>query len=317
MTQERMWDEETDKETTDHWVANTAAYANLFKEVAPWVQSTGFRTNALRYSTISQFNDGRIAEDFLINSRLVRCDRESDASIASYFSDAAIAMLSKLGQEEDSGLPVLSLPESIGLHLELGEAIARRRSIRSYTGDKLGLDYVATILRSAAGITGVAEVDLALGGESLLRFRATPSAGGLYPIDLYVVALKVADLDRGIYRYNPNKDELVQVRASSAVEHLIESLAAPDEVISIRQANAVFLLVGQPWRSMRKYGARGMRFLFLEAGAIAENINLATMALGFGSLDCASFYDDEVHEAMNLDGLYQTLVHTVIVGHPG
>jgi SagB-type dehydrogenase family enzyme len=312
-----MWDGETGKGPIDPRLVNAAAYTNLSKEVAPWVQATGFRTNALRYSTGSQSNDGSIAEDFLINSRLVRHDRESEASITSYFTDSATAMLSMLGHEEDPGLQVVSLPEGVRLHLEFGEAIARRRSIRTYTGDKLGLAYLATILRSAAGITGVADVDLALGGQSLLRFRAAPSAGGMYPIDLYVAALKVAGLDRGIYRYKPNEDTLVQVKGASDVEHLIGCFAAPDELISIRQANTVFLLVGQPWRSMRKYGDRGMRFLFLEAGAIAENINLATVALGFGSLDCASFYDDEVHEAMNLDGLYQALLHTVIVGYPG
>jgi SagB-type dehydrogenase family enzyme len=312
-----MWNEDLGKEHIDHWLASNAAYANLSKEMSPSVQSTGFRTNALRYNTVSQSNDGRFAEDFLINSRLVRQDRESEASVTSYFSDAAITMLSMLGHDEDSDLPVRSLPMGVPLHLELGEAIARRRSIRSYTGDGLGLDYLASILRSAAGITAVAEVGLAQGGQSLLRVRAAPSGGGLYPIDLYVAALKVTDLDRGIYRYDPNKDTLVQVRESSAVERLIECFAPPDEFISIRRANAIFLFVGQPWRSMRKYGARGMRFLFLEAGAIAENINLATVALGFGSLDCASFYDDEVHEVMNIDGLYQTLLHAVIVGHPG
>jgi SagB-type dehydrogenase family enzyme len=311
-----MGNEDIVEEPIEPRLANAAAYANLSKEIAPSVRSTGFQTNALHYSTISLYNDERIAEDFLINSRLVRYDRQSQVSITSYFSDPAITMLSMLGRE-DPGLPLQSLPESVRLDLEVGEAIARRRSIRTYTGDGLRLDYLATILRSAAGMTGVAEVDLTSGGQSLLRFRAAPSGGGLYPIDLYVAALKVADLERGLYLYNPTKDALMQTRGSSAVEHLIECFAAPDELISIHRASVVFLLVGQPWRSMRKYGTRGMRFLFLETGAMAENINLATVALGFGSLDCASFYDDEVHEAMGLDGLYQTLLHAVIVGYPG
>ena len=75
--------------------------------------------------------------------------------------------------------------------------------------------------------------------------------------------------------------------------------------------------MGAPWRSMRKYGARGMRFLFLEAGAIAQNLNLACAGLGLGSLDCASLYDDEVHEALGADGLYEALLHAVIVGQAG
>src|SRR5919112_46325 len=102
--------EEIGKEPIDHWLASNAAYANVSKEMAPSVQSTGFRTSALLYSTLSQSNDGRIAEDFLINSRLVRQDRESEVSVTSYFSDATMTMLSMLGQGEDSALPVLSLP---------------------------------------------------------------------------------------------------------------------------------------------------------------------------------------------------------------
>jgi SagB-type dehydrogenase family enzyme len=65
---------------------------------------------------------------------------------------------------------------------------------------------------------------------------------------------------------------------------------------------------------MRKYGNRGLRFLFLEAGAMAQNIHLACEALGLGSFDCASVYDDEVHEALGIDGLHESLLHTVIIG---
>lgn len=304
-------------EEIDYRLASAAVYVNLTKEMAPWAPSTGLRTNALRYRTLSHSKDTRIAEDFLINTRLVRHNRESETSIESYFSDPAAVMLSMLGHEENRGLRELSLPDGTRLRMELGEVIGRRRSIRNYTGDQMELDYLAAILRSAAGITGYGEANLYQGGQVTLQFRTTPSGGGLYPIDLYVSILNVKDLERGIYRYDPIKDTILQVGDPSDVDKLLQCFAVPEELISISRANAVFLSVGQPWRSMRKYGNRGMRFLFMEAGAIAEHINLATVALGFGSLDCASIYDDEVHEVMHLDGLYQTLLHTVIVGYPG
>jgi SagB-type dehydrogenase family enzyme len=90
----------------------------------------------------------------------------------------------------------------------------------------------------------------------------------------------------------------------------------PDELISLGRANVVFLLVGRPWKTMRKYGARGMRFLFLEAGAITQHINLAAVAAGFGSVECGSVYDDEVHEVLQLDGVYEAVLHSVVVGAP-
>jgi SagB-type dehydrogenase family enzyme len=79
----------------------------------------------------------------------------------------------------------------------------------------------------------------------------------------------------------------------------------------------LLLLVGRPWRSMRKYGARGMRHVFLEAGAMAEHVHLAATALGLGSVDCSSVYDDEAHEALGMDGLYEALLHVVVVGSEG
>jgi SagB-type dehydrogenase family enzyme len=91
----------------------------------------------------------------------------------------------------------------------------------------------------------------------------------------------------------------------------------PDEQISVSRANAVFLLIGQPWKSMRKYGPRGLRLLFLEAGAISQNVHLATAALGLGSVDCASVYDDEAHEVLGLDGLHEVLLHVLILGSIG
>jgi SagB-type dehydrogenase family enzyme len=87
-------------------------------------------------------------------------------------------------------------------------------------------------------------------------------------------------------------------------------------LVTEREAAAICFLVARPWRSMRKYGDRGMRFVFLEAGAMAQNIALVAVALGLGSVDCGSFYDDEVHETLDIDGVYETLIHAVFLGTP-
>jgi SagB-type dehydrogenase family enzyme len=68
---------------------------------------------------------------------------------------------------------------------------------------------------------------------------------------------------------------------------------------------------------MRKYGPRGLRYLLIEAGAITQNIHLATQALGFASVDCASVVDAEVHEVLDIDGLYEALIHTIVIGYEG
>jgi SagB-type dehydrogenase family enzyme len=294
-----------------------ALFANSYRTLHLWVHATGFRTHGLRHRSLGHSNLPRIAEDFLLNSRFLRHDRETEASIQSYFFDPGTVMVSMVGEEEQGALEGIPLPEGIRLRRELGDALGRRRSRRTYTGDAIPLGHLATAIRSAGAVTAEAEAELATGDVRTFRFRTAPSGGGLYPIDIYVVSLRVNGLDRGIYRYRPLTDSLVRVGERIEAEKVVDALAIPDEIISISRANVLFLFVGHPWRSMRKYGSRGARFLFLEAGAMAQNIHLATEAIGFGSVDCASMYDDEIHEALRIDGLHQTLVHALILGYPG
>ena len=308
---------EESERTNGYDPAGAAIFANSTRALHFWVRSTGFRTHGLRYRSLSHSNDARIAEDFLLNSRSVRQDRELEASVQSYFFDPGVVTSGMLGQEDMTGIQRVNLPTGVRLRRELGDVLGQRRSQRTYTGDPLPQDYLATIVRSAGAITGQTDVDLMGGGHVTVRFRTAPSGGGLYPIDIYVASLRVDGLERGLYRYDPLSDTLMHSGNREDVDELLSTFSVPEELITLAQANVIFLLVGHPWRSMRKYGSRGTRFLFLEAGSIAQNVHLATEALGFGSVDCASVYDDEAHEVMRLDGLYQTLLHTIIVGNPG
>jgi SagB-type dehydrogenase family enzyme len=296
---------------------NAAVYTNSYKNIVNAATSTGFRTGGLRHRTLSGRSSTRLAEDFLVNTRLRRHDRESESSVLSYFTDQGIATLALLGHEEAGGLPELALPPSVSLSMELGEIVRRRRSCRRFTGDTLRLAYLATILRCAGGISTHHDVSLARGGHCTLGFRTVASGGGLYPLEIYVLAVAPGDFPPGLYKYLPIGDRLVEHGDASIVPRILRTFAVPDDVISVSRAAAIVFLVGLPWRSMRKYGNRGMRFLFIEAGATSQNIHLAAQALGFGTVDCASIFDDEAHEAMSLDGTFESLLHTVIIGYPG
>jgi SagB-type dehydrogenase family enzyme len=298
-------------------LANAAAAANSFKTVAPWARSTGFRTEELKLRALGSLPDCRVAEDFLLNSQFSRSSREGEASIQEYFTDASVVMLSLAGSEAAAPGSALSLPDSVELNMSLGDLLGSRRSCRSYTGDHMDLEYLATVLRSAAGVTAHGEVVLAHGERRTLGFRAAPSAGGLYPISLYVLALDVRGLEKAVYVYDPQGDQLVRRGGHAQVQRCLGGFCVPDELISISRANAVLLFVAQPWRSMRKYGPRGLRFAFMEVGCMAENVHLATAALGYGSVDCASYYEAELHAALGIDGVFQSLLHSVVIGCPG
>lgn len=292
-----------------------AVYSNSSTTMDPWVNSTGFRTASLAYRTLG-LNETypRVAEDFLINTRLVRGDAENTSSIQYYFEEHTTVMLSRDGQENIA--ESIPLPKNIPIPIDLGSLIPKRRSVRKFTGDRIGLDYLATIIRLTAGISAHADVQLVSEQSVTLRFRVTPSGGGLYPVDVYMAINRVEGIEPGFYRYRPGKDDLVRVQTDASFSDLLSSVSMPEDMLSTSKVNAVFLLVARPWKSMRKYGGRGMRFVFMETGMMAEHIHLASAALGLGSCDCASIYDEEVHRILHIDGIYEALTHAVLVGCP-
>ncbi|MFC5182691.1 SagB/ThcOx family dehydrogenase [Actinomadura harenae] len=283
-----------------------AAVASALKRVRPSITATGLRTHLVRYEAGPGAGQ-RTAEEFLIGSRLRRGDAELGGSVAHYLTEETTAM-GLVGRARHPAGDHLPLPPSAEPRMDLGEAVRRRRSVRAFSGEAVALPMLATLIRAAAGHTGHPT------GQVTPR-RSPPSGGALYPIDLYLAARRVRNLAPALYLHDPYEDALRPAGVPDGPARLSEALAIRD-VVDEEHAAAVFLLVARPWRSMRKYGDRGMRYVFLEAGAIAQNIHLVAVALGLGTVDCGSFYDDEVHEALEVDGLYRALVHAVVLGVP-
>lgn len=302
-------------ERSTHDLSPAVHATNGYRLTSPGVPGVGLRTHQLRYDNLSSGAFPRPAEEFLVASRFRRGDAETVLSIADYLTDAATTMLSRLddGPEPEAPTP---LPAATRLGMSLDEAVRRRRSIRVFTGDALPLAYLAALLRLAGGVTAEGEAELTDGRTVTVPFRSVPSGGGLYPVELRVAATNVDRLEPGIYRYLPRRDVLVRDGDRASLAALLGTFFAPAELVTVEAAAAVVLLVATPWRSMRKYGPRGLRFALHEAGGIAQTLHLGATALGVGTVDYASYYDDEADAALGLDGVLHTLVHTVIVGWP-
>jgi len=290
-----------------------AVYKNSSRPLSPSLSATGLRTNDLKFRALGVFPQLRTAEEFLLNSRFVRDDSETILSIQEYFRDSSMVMLS----EADNALAspsAIQIPQSPEITMSLKNALKGRRSTRIFTGDVSSLDTVAALLRCGSGKSGQVEYELTEGCHCELNLRTAASAGGLYPVDCLLVALKVDGLDRGVYGYNPGEDCLDPHYAIT--DAVLASVSVPDNVIAISQASCLIILVARFWKSMRKYGPRGIRFIFQEAGAISQNIHLTAVALGLGTTDNASFYDDELDEALGFDGLHSSAIHMIVVGSP-
>lgn len=198
-----------------------------------------------------------------------------------------------LAGEASGGDTIIKLPapDREG-SIPLETTLQKRRSVRSYQGDPLTLQAVSQLLWAAQGITGQ-------GG-----LRTAPSAGALYPLEIYVIAAKVGGLANGIYMYTPFAHGLIPIVAGEPLPILSEAALRQDV---IAHAPAVFVIAGIEKRTTGKYGERGVRYMYMESGHAAQNICLQAVALGLDSVTIGAFSDNEVARIMKMEKIMKPL----------
>jgi SagB-type dehydrogenase family enzyme len=166
------------------------------------------------------------------------------------------------------------------------EALGSRRSLRSFAGAPLTLLEVSQLLWAAQGITS------ADGG------RTAPSAGALYPLELYLVAGDVTALPRGTYHYRPRQHDLVCVDSGEDRRSALAAAALGQRWVA---AGAAVLVISAVYeRTTTKYGERGDRYVHMEVGHVAQNVYLQAAALRIGTVFVGAFRDNAVSQALGL-----------------
>ena len=125
--------------------------------------------------------------------------------------------------------------------------------------------------------------------------RTAPSAGALYPLELYVVAGNVTGLPPGIYKYRRERHELLSLAKGDRRNDLCNAALGQS---SIRRAAVVIVLSGVYGRTTVKYGERGIRYVHMEAGHAAQNVYLQAVPLQLGTVVIGAFHDEEVKRMM-------------------
>jgi SagB-type dehydrogenase family enzyme len=207
-------------------------------------------------------------------------------------------------------LPERELPPPRRPDLPLWQAIAARRSCREFSEAPIEARDLAALLQAGYGPTH--SLDSESGGR-LLPLRSAPSGGALYPLELYVAALRVEGLCSGLYHFDPLKPVLAAARASLSAEE-VASISTYPEIV--RDCAAVMFLAAVFGRTRFKYGVRGYRFALLEAGHVAQNVLLTATALGLGAVPLGGYYDRLTDEFLGLDGVNESTLYTVAVGKP-
>lgn len=170
--------------------------------------------------------------------------------------------------------------------ISIEEAILKRRSIRTYKDIPLSIYELSQLLWSAQGIT-----------EKRLGLRTAPSAGATYPLEIYIVVGKVTNLESGIYRYNPEKHEIILLyRGDKRIELSNAALGQS----SVKFAPITIVITAIYERTTKIYGERGIRYVHMEAGHVAQNIYLQCVSLNLGTVSIGAFKDEEVRKILNL-----------------
>ena len=200
----------------------------------------------------------------------------------------------------------IPLPEPVIPHPESAwDVFMRRRSIRSYSPAQiLRLGLLSSLLWATQGIT-------AAQGE--WSFRTAPSAGGLYPIETYVFSRAVEGLEEGVYHFRPHAFDLEFIRRGDLSPALAN--AALGQTM-IRDAQATFIWTALVARSTWKYRQRAYRYIYMDAGHIAQNLYLAGTAAGLGVCAVGAFFDDDVNNLIGIDGKEEITVYLACVGVP-
>ncbi len=165
------------------------------------------------------------------------------------------------------------------------KALRERRSLREFGTAALSLQELAQLLWAAQGVTRP-------GG-----YRTAPSAGALYPLEVYTVAGNVAEVAAGVYRYLPAEHRLVRVAEGDRRGAVASAALSQDWM---RRAPAILLIAGVFERTARKYGGRATQYVHFEAGCAAQNVALQGAALGIGSVVVGAFDDAALAKAAGL-----------------
>lgn len=187
-----------------------------------------------------------------------------------------------------------------GLHTE--DAIQRRRSVRKYSNQLMTLEELSRLLYNTGGINAERWGN---------KLRSAPSAGALYPIEVYLVVHRVEGLKAGLYHYAV-KDHSLELLRVDDLRGEIVSHGLMQEFLG--QANLVLVFTAIFQRLRWKYQERSYRYALIEAGHLGQNVYLAATSMGMGACAVGAFLDDNLNTMLGVDGHNEAAIYTLSVG---
>lgn len=187
------------------------------------------------------------------------------------------------------------------------DLIQERCSCRKFKKQPISLASLAAVLNAGYGLQKERNTND-------FFERTVPSGGALYSLELYLIALNVEHLDKGIYHFAPHFNRLNLLKKISLNEDFISNLFMVQPYIT--SASAIVVICSVFERSLQKYGDRGYRYILFEAGHCMQNMNLASLDQGLGTLNMGGFFDDELSALLEVNPETEAPLYCMAMGVP-
>lgn len=199
-------------------------------------------------------------------------------------------------------LTLIELPEPLTTDMSLEDIIFKRNSIPNFSGGSVPLEKLSTILQHSYGVIQRPEG----------KRRPIPSGGALYPLDIYILVNNVEGLEHGKYHYDPYRNGLVKLGDFDEIE--FGKILLQEEAVA--GFSFAIIISASFWRSRFKYGGRSYRFVFLEAGHLAQSLITLATAHGVDSRPYGGFIDDELMEVLGIhNGVDDAPIYSIVAGN--
>ncbi|MGE8034334.1 SagB/ThcOx family dehydrogenase [Lysinibacillus sp. NPDC093692] len=189
------------------------------------------------------------------------------------------------------------------------EILLDRRSVRKFINKPISFNQLSYLLYMSYGINDFLPSKQT---NSLQELRTVPSAGGLYPLEIYLLINNVENLEQGLYHYNV-KLHCLELLKEGSQEACLPSLTSYSDIA--KNASILMFVTAIFPRLSYKYGDRSYRFAHLDAGHLGQNIYLTNTAMKLGTLAVGGFFDDEINEYLNINGVSEGVVYEFFIGH--
>lgn len=203
----------------------------------------------------------------------------------------------------ENAISRVSLPKpEFSPDIQFWDIINKRHSTRAFKNEPISKMELSLLLHGQTGLTRV---------FPKFAFRTIPSAGGLFPLEIYVAINNVSEIEQGIYHYNIEKHELECLKQGDFSKTVADACYG-QRMVAKSAINFIWTAIIE--RTRITYGERAYRFIYLDCGHLGQNFYLAAEALGLNACVVGAYYDDDINQILDLDETKEFAIYMGVVG---